>query len=246
MFGCLSTHPPKSRGSRHRFLGLQRNAVLYRQKDKKRPTHRVRFCFPFAATNELGNRQKRPSHRGATPAPPRERCARDRGRCGGGRSRFQANSHGIQEDWELVPNKMEPWQNRDDFQGTVQKTHRKGPGVSSLSTTAVMPPRGYRVCCCYHRSRVFVRLSSGAIFAVPPGLPEPCLTATLAHLCCRVDSSPVPDPLRRPRWDVLKEGGFSSKFKDAFNALLSDVIPCEGDGRAVRWPHREASPGRTR
>lgn len=50
------------------------------------------------------------------------------------------------------------------------------------------------------------------------------------------------DPVRRPRWDVLKEGGFSSKFKDAFNALLSDVIPCGGDGQAVRWPHREASP----
>lgn len=59
-----------------------------------------------------------------------------------------------------------------------------------------------------------------------------------------MDSSPVPDPVRRPRWDVLKEGGFSSKFKDAFNALLSDVIPCGGDGRAVRWPHREVPQAR--
>lgn len=49
------------------------------------------------------------------------------------------------------------------------------------------------------------------------------------------------DPVRRPLCDVLKEGGFSSKFKDAFNALLSDVIPYGGGGRAVRWPHREAS-----
>ena len=49
------------------------------------------------------------------------------------------------------------------------------------------------------------------------------------------------DPVRRPRCDVLKEGGFSSKFKDAFNALLSDVIPCGGGGLAVRWLQREAS-----
>lgn len=56
-------------------------------------------------------------------------------------------------------------------------------------------------------------------------------------------SSPAPEPARPPRWEVLKEGGFSSKFKEAFNALLSEVIPCGGGRRAVLWHCRKASTG---
>lgn len=56
------------------------------------------------------------------------------------------------------------------------------------------------------------------------------LSHALTYFRCRPESSVAPEPARLPRCDVRNEGGFS-KFKEAFNALLSDVIPCGGRGR---------------
>lgn len=128
------------------------------------------------------------------------------------------------------------------FKGQYKKHTEKGRGCLSLnhgsdtaarlSCVPLLPPHQGIHPTIVHRN----------LRGPPRAFRSLALVVALAHLCCRVDSSPVLDPVRRPRWDVLKEGGFSSKFKDAFNALLSDVIPCGGDGQAVRWPHREASP----